>query len=44
VFVLGILEIQCKIRCDRPSDLGDRPVDCDRLVGHSWCTLSLFIS
>jgi len=44
VFFLGILAIQCKIRCDRPSDLGDRPVDCDRLAGRSWRTLSLFIS
>jgi len=31
VFVLGILSIQCKIRCDRPSNTR-------RSTGRSWST------
>jgi len=33
---MGILSIQCKIKCDRPSDTRRSTGRCDRPVGHHW--------
>jgi len=36
MFFLGILSIQCKIRCDRPSDTRRSISRCDRPICQSW--------
>jgi len=36
MFVLGILSIQCKIRCHRPSDTRQSIGRCDRPIDYSW--------
>jgi len=38
---LGSLSIQCKIRCNRPSDTGWSTGWCDQPVGHPW-SISVF--
>jgi len=41
MFILGILSIQCKIRCDRTSDTRRSIGWCDRPIGHPW-SISVF--
>jgi len=41
MFILGILSIQCKIRRDRPSDIGRSIGRCDQPIGHPW-SISVF--
>jgi len=36
VFFLGILSMQCKVRCDRPSDTRRSIGRCDRPIGYPW--------
>jgi len=38
MFSLGSLSIQCKIRCNRPSDTRRSTGWCDQPVGHPWST------
>jgi len=41
MFFLGSLSIQCKIRCDRPSDTRQSTGWCHQPVGHPW-SISVF--
>jgi len=41
MFLLDSLSIQCKIRCNQPSDTGRSTGWCDQPVGHPW-SISVF--